>query len=114
MSNTTPYTTSSTNSRPVPTFIDLTNDTSDSDDARGETVIGTLLMNGRFKCRESACNGVSFGRQAELRRHYGNTHSKTHEFWCEVPLCDRSQVVGHYPFHRKDKLADHVRAMHRS
>lgn len=95
--------------------IDLTGDTSGSDaDTHGELVIGTVLMNGRFKCRELACNGRSFGRLAELRRHYKNTHSKQQAFWCEVTSCDRSRSVDQRPFHRKDKLADHVRAMHGS
>jgi hypothetical protein len=96
------------------TIIGLTGDTSDSDDTEVEVVIGILLMNGRFKCPKPACNRRSFGRQAELRRHYGNTHLRKQAFWCKVISCDRSHGLNHHPFHRKDKLVDHVRAMHRS
>ncbi|KAH7070544.1 hypothetical protein BKA63DRAFT_79540 [Paraphoma chrysanthemicola] len=102
--------------RPVASsnIIDLTMDSSDSDENMdSSTVIGTLLKSGRFKCHYTRCLRSSFGRQAELRRHYDGTHAIVkHTFWCQVPFCNRSSGVGGRAFHRKDKLRDHVRAMH--
>jgi hypothetical protein len=40
-----------------------------------ETVIGSVLKNGRLTCSNSLCAGKSFGRQAELNRHYDTTHA---------------------------------------
>jgi hypothetical protein len=94
--------------------IDLTGETSDSDEQDdAEVIIGSLLKSGRIKCTSRRCVRRSFGRQAELRRHYHGAHAPvklTH--WCPVPLCERSSGAGGRPFHRKDKLRDHVRTMH--
>jgi hypothetical protein len=96
-------------------FIDLTGDISDSEgDVDSETVIGFVLGNGRFRCQDRCCRHKTFRRLAELRRHYESTHAKKLAFWCGVPSCDRSRGLGQRPFHRKDKLNNHVRAMHGS
>jgi hypothetical protein len=100
----------------VPDLIDLTAETSDDDeniDADVEVEIGSVLKNGRLKCRERACGDQSFARQAELRRHFNSKHApKKRRYWCLVSSCVRSRGTDHRPFHRKDKLMAHVRSMH--
>jgi hypothetical protein len=77
------------------------------------TRIGSVLDDGRFMCDDEKCAGLTFGRQAELRRHYTTLHAiNKPEFWCHVSLCPRSKSVGGEAFHRKDKLMAHVRTMH--
>jgi hypothetical protein len=102
---------------PASNVIDLTSSTGDSStDSDAETdlevVIGSVMNNGRFKCAEHGCYRRSFGRQAELRRHYYGAHTKKLAYWCEVVWCDRSQAIGTRPFPRKDKLMAHVRSIH--
>jgi hypothetical protein len=93
--------------------MDLTSDISESNnDTNLEVIIGSVMSNGRFKCAEHGCYRRSFGRQAELRRHYYGAHTKKLAYWCEVAWCDRSQAIGTRPFPRKDKLRAHVRSMH--
>jgi hypothetical protein len=75
--------------------------------------IGIVLNNGRYKCIRTACFRMSYNRPAELRRHYITKHAlQRREFWCVEPSCERSVGIGNRPFHRKDKLRDHVRQMH--
>jgi hypothetical protein len=91
-----------------PLAADLAPQDDDSDAA-----IGTALKNGKFKCILERCARKTFKRQAELRRHYKTIHAaQKPEFWCNVLSCDRSVAAGGRPFHRKDKLQDHVQRMH--
>ncbi|KAF1843039.1 uncharacterized protein K460DRAFT_258993, partial [Cucurbitaria berberidis CBS 394.84] len=70
--------------------------------------IGTVLVNGKFECNQRQCSSKTFGRPAELRRHYATIHAvQKPEFWCHIVSCERSK-----PFSRKDKLTDHVRKAH--
>ncbi|KAF2029279.1 hypothetical protein EK21DRAFT_21974, partial [Setomelanomma holmii] len=67
----------------------------------------------RFKCNGRRCLRKSFGRQAELRRHYNSAHASTKRtYWCLEPSCERFNGTGRRAFHRKDKLRDHVRQKH--
>jgi hypothetical protein len=78
-----------------------------------ETVIGSVLKNGRLTCSNSLCAGKSFGRQAELNRHYDTTHAAyIPEFWCPVTTCRRSAFFGIRSFPRIDKLKSHVESVH--
>lgn len=75
--------------------------------------IGSVLSNGKFVCDAEGCEGQTFARQAELRRHHTTLHATNKpNFWCSVPACRRSMSGGGNAFHRKDKLAAHVRSMH--
>ena len=77
------------------------------------TTIGSVLSNGKLLCAAKGCEGLTFGRQAELRRHHTTLHAAIKpNFWCQVSTCRRSENVGGKPFHRKDKLAAHVKSMH--
>jgi hypothetical protein len=96
----------------VSDVIDLTNGTSGTDDDTNlEVVIGSVMSNGRFKCSMQECHRLSFGRKAELERHYG-AHTKKLAYWCEIAGCPRSKEVGYRPFPRKDKLRSHVCKVH--
>lgn len=86
-------------------------DTIDVGDA--VTRIGSVLSNGKFMCEDKKCAGCTFGRQAELQRHYNTIHAiNKPNFWCCVSTCPRSMSAGGEAFHRKDKLIAHVRAKH--
>jgi hypothetical protein len=75
--------------------------------------IGSVLSNGKFVCDAEECGSQTFARQAELRRHHTTLHAVNKpNFWCQVPTCRRSMIGGGEAFHRKDKLAAHVRSMH--
>jgi hypothetical protein len=78
-----------------------------------DTVIGSVLKSGRLTCNNPQCTGKSFGRQAELNRHYDTTHAayKPH-FWCPVAACRRSAGFGIRSFPRVDKLRNHIESMH--
>jgi hypothetical protein len=76
------------------------------------TRIGSVLNNGKFMCDDKGCADLTFGRQAELRRHYATFHAiNKPNFWCQVSFCQRSKKGG-VPFHRKDKLISHIRSVH--
>lgn len=76
--------------------------------------IGSVLSNGKFVCDAEGCESQTFARQAELRRHHTTLHAANKpDFWCQVPTCRRSMTGGGEAFHRKDKLAAHVRSVHR-
>ena len=83
----------------------------DVDDSN--TTIGTVLINGTFKCSMIKCATRSFKRPAELKRHYNTTQAaRKPEYWCGELLCDRSAGLGGRPFHRKYRLHDHMRKIH--
>ncbi|KAH9873061.1 hypothetical protein J1614_005458 [Plenodomus biglobosus] len=67
-----------------------------------------------FKCGNCACSDKSYGRWADLKRHYEGAHAGVRRatYWCEVQGCDRSQAYGDQPFRRKDHLTLHVRKVH--
>ncbi|KAH7070545.1 hypothetical protein BKA63DRAFT_493568 [Paraphoma chrysanthemicola] len=91
----------------------LANDSGTSSDDDLDVTIGSVLKSGRFKCTTHKCRYKSFGRKAELQRHYDGTHApRKRTFWCPVPLCKRSAGCGGKAFHREDKLRDHTRTMH--
>ncbi|KAF2854059.1 hypothetical protein T440DRAFT_267321 [Plenodomus tracheiphilus IPT5] len=78
-----------------------------------DTTIGSVSLNGRLQCDKASCVGRSFGRIAELRRHFEGAHAaQKPQFWCHESSCARSAVAGDHPFYRKDKRDDHVRKMH--
>jgi hypothetical protein len=82
-------------------------------------MIGTIASTSNldtvvFKCSAPACDGRTFNRWHELKRHYNGAHmaegvGKT--FWFSVVSCERG-VAGGRPFPRKDKGDDHVRSVH--
>jgi hypothetical protein len=77
------------------------------------TTIGSVLSNGKLLCAAKGCEGLTFSRQAELRRHHTTLHAAIKpNFWCQVSNCQRSEIAGGRAFHRKDKLAAHVKSMH--
>jgi hypothetical protein len=77
------------------------------------TTIGSVLSNGKLLCAAKGCEGLIFGRQAELRRHHTTLHAAIKpNFWCQVLTCRRSENAGGRAFHRKDKLVAHVTSMH--
>lgn len=87
--------------------------TSTSETRDAATKIGSILSNGIFVCDNKNCAGLTFARQAELRRHFTTLHATNKpEFWCQVPFCQRSMKTGGQPFRRKDKLKPHIRSMH--
>jgi hypothetical protein len=93
--------------------LDLTNEASETDtNINSEVVIGSVMSNGCFKCVVQGCYRRSFGRQAELRRHYYGAHTNKLGYWCETAGCPRSKEMGYRPFPRKDKLMSHVRKVH--
>jgi hypothetical protein len=69
--------------------------------------------NGRqysYECGEPACSST-FGRPQELTRHWHDLHDlHPPTYPCEVLGCSRGEHGR--PFHRRDKLSDHVRAVH--
>jgi hypothetical protein len=62
------------------------------------------------ECGFPGC-GSTFSRLPDLKRHYNGTHaSEPILFWCREAGCDRS--AGNRPFHRKDKMMEHMRTKH--
>lgn len=87
--------------------------TAKSDIEEDITTIGSVLSNGKLLCAAKGCEGLTFGRQAELRRHHTSLHAAIKpNFWCQISTCRRSENAGGRAFHRKDKLAAHVKSMH--
>jgi hypothetical protein len=96
-----------------PTIPDPLNTYITAEDDDSDAAMGTALKNGLFKCILKQCADITFKRPAELKRHYNTIHAaQKPEFWCNVPSCDRSVAAGGRPFHRKDKLQDHVQRKH--
>lgn len=87
-------------------------------DSESEHVTGYVLASGKFKCSDSECAGLRFGRQADFRRHFTNAHAaKILEFFCPVRGCERSKNPlkksrGRSFGGRKDKMKEHVQNMH--
>ncbi|KAH8701331.1 hypothetical protein GQ44DRAFT_785153 [Phaeosphaeriaceae sp. PMI808] len=48
-------------------------------------IIGNVTSSGKFCCVSSECADITFGRQADFRRHYDNVHAvKKKEYFCNV------------------------------
>ncbi|KAL4723671.1 hypothetical protein ACLX1H_009313 [Fusarium chlamydosporum] len=63
-------------------------------------------------CLHPGCPARPFKRNADLQRHYKNTHapeSSKDIYLCDYPRCTRSRE----PFHRRDHFRDHLREYHR-
>ena len=64
-------------------------------------------------CDIAPCNGVTFGRGPELRRHHASVHDvRNARFWCPIDRCNRSRMEGGRAFPRKDKMMDHLMRVH--
>ena len=98
----------------APVDIETRTKPNTNDDANASTriVIGTFRLNGDSK-RQHLNYHRSYSHLAERRRHYETQHSIVKpEYWCNVPLCERSVVLAGRPFHRVDKMREHVRMVH--
>ncbi len=88
-------------------------------DSESEQVTGHVLASGQFKCSDKSCEKLRFGRQADFKRHYANAHAeKIIEFFCPISGCERSsnpskKSRGRSFKGRKDKMEEHVQAVHR-
>lgn len=72
----------------------------------------------KFKCNKSECKDLQFGRMADLRRHYDQTHAKNRlQYFCSVSGCSRSHAStggrGRSFGTRKDKRDEHERNVHK-
>lgn len=71
----------------------------------------------QHRCAYAGCEGKTFGRQVELRRHCRTFHGDDQDIlWCPVDSCSRSRKYGGRPFPgaRPDKLQEHIRKIHAS
>lgn len=80
--------------------------------------IGQVSANGQFVCLYPSCSELSFGRQADFRRHYEHTHVVGKlEYYCPVDGCQRSRKprgkrTGLSFGDREDKMREHFRVVH--
>lgn len=87
-------------------------------DSESEKITGHVLASGRFKCSDSQCEDLRFGRQADFRRHYTNVHAhQVIEYFCPIAGCERSREPskkskGRSFNGRKDKMQEHVETVH--
>jgi hypothetical protein len=66
-----------------------------------------------YKCCSLECRQREFGRLYDFKRHYDGAHATNKpKHWCQVEGCERSEADNGRPFHRKDKLKEHVQAVH--
>jgi hypothetical protein len=83
-----------------------------------DPVIGHVTSSGKFKCPGPECSNLSFGRQADFRRHYDYVHAdKKLEFFCTSDGCVRSKrpigkAKGRSFGTREDKMREHMRTVH--
>jgi hypothetical protein len=88
------------------------------DDEQPDPIIGFVTSSGKFKCFDPNCQDISFGRQADFRRHYDHTHvSMKVEFYCTFDGCTRSRKPagkskGRSFGTREDKMKEHERTVH--
>ncbi|KAF2274783.1 uncharacterized protein EI97DRAFT_88897 [Westerdykella ornata] len=83
--------------------------------------IGYVLADKRkFRCAKKECHNSTFGRLADLRRHYEAAHvsaANKPEYYCPVSGCARSRWFGGGGGRsfgtRKDKCDEHVRNVHK-
>ncbi|KAH8623603.1 hypothetical protein IG631_22082 [Alternaria alternata] len=76
-------------------------------------VIGIILSNGevrgdRYQCNKRACSGRTFGRLADLKRHYSSVHGgaggKGQRTWCPVDGCESTSTMPSPPRHQARQL----------
>jgi hypothetical protein len=85
---------------------------------RDEAAIGYVLANKKkFKCTDDECKELTFGRLADLRRHFDQNHSNIgEEYFCRHSGCPRSHAetggTGRSFGMRKDKRDEHERMVH--
>jgi hypothetical protein len=84
-----------------------------------DQIIGHILSNPKkFACNDPSCSSKSFGRIADLRRHYNAQHvtgSEKKEYFCHVHDCARNGRGRKKSFGaRKDKRDEHMRNVHGS
>jgi hypothetical protein len=84
-----------------------------------DPVVGQITASGKFKCFvDAACSDLSFGRQADFRRHYEHHHApRKVVYYCPVSGCSRSNgggtgKKGKSFGTREDKMKEHVRTVH--
>ena len=84
-----------------------------------DPVIGHVTQSGKYTCVNPGCNGITFGRQADFKRHVGNTHEPQKlEYFCPEDGCARSKrptggkSKGRSFNNRKDKMEEHLRTVH--
>ena len=86
---------------------------------RDDSVIGHVLLDKKkFKCANTECEDLTFGRLADLRRHHDQQHAKVrHQYFCSFAGCPRSNAVtggkGRSFGTRKDKKDEHERNVHK-
>ncbi|KAF2711817.1 hypothetical protein K504DRAFT_332873, partial [Pleomassaria siparia CBS 279.74] len=82
------------------------------------TIIGYILSDPKkFRCLETSCSSMAFGRLADLRRHHNQQHAKDRkEFFCPVMECARNGKKGGKKGFgaRRDKRDEHVRNVHQA
>ncbi|KAF2876580.1 hypothetical protein BDV95DRAFT_483371 [Massariosphaeria phaeospora] len=83
-----------------------------------EHVIGFVLLDKKkFRCAKDECKDLTYGRLADLRRHYDQAHSRNRaQYFCPYPRCSRSHAPGGGRGRsfgtRKDKRDEHVKNVH--
>ncbi|KAF2687649.1 hypothetical protein K458DRAFT_238101, partial [Lentithecium fluviatile CBS 122367] len=84
-----------------------------------EEPIGHVLADkSKFKCSKPDCKELTFGRLADLRRHFDQNHSvQREEYFCRQSGCTRSHNPtggrGRSFGARKDKRDEHERNRHK-
>jgi hypothetical protein len=95
-------------SGPSTSFVDLP----------GNSTIGTIDKDEKFKCLAVSCYDMSFARQADFRQHFENEHMPTKlEYFCPREGCPRSRKpTGSRKAKsfgtRQDKMTEHLRTVH--
>ncbi|RYN71557.1 hypothetical protein AA0117_g9434 [Alternaria alternata] len=91
-------------------------ETTDSQNPQERVPIGVIYSNGgpgdQFVCSDPTCSGITFNRVPDLKRHHSSLHDRGKQFWCPVDDCSRSKNGNGKPFPRKDKMSDHLEAVH--
>jgi hypothetical protein len=83
-----------------------------------DPIVGLVTASGKFRCSNSDCSDLSFGRQADFRRHYEHQHAlRKVLYFCPVNGCSRSNGggtgrKGKSFGTREDKMREHVRTVH--
>ncbi|KAH7390737.1 hypothetical protein BKA66DRAFT_440025 [Pyrenochaeta sp. MPI-SDFR-AT-0127] len=87
--------------------------------ASSDPAIGQVTRLGKFKCLDPGCDDLTFGRQADFKRHYENVHApRKIEYFCPQEGCSRSRKPvggkskGRSFNNRKDKMEEHLRTVH--
>jgi hypothetical protein len=91
-----------------------------SPSASTDPIIGQVTLAGKFTCLDPACanDDLTFGRQADFKRHYENLHAgRSVEYFCPEAGCLRSRNAsggkkGRSFKGRKDKMKEHLRTVH--